>query len=131
MRNLALGVLLTLLTIDGAAATPFGTIPMRETPPAPREAPKEAPKAARPRDAGKAASAQDQLAKRPRKGGPPNICERELERASKKYKVPLQILYAVGLTESGYGGVLPTPPPYLERSPARPAVQRGLEQPPR
>lgn len=40
------------------------------------------------------------------RGGPKNICERELERAAAKYEVPLPILYAVGLTESGYGGFL-------------------------
>ncbi|EEX59880.1 lytic transglycosylase catalytic, partial [Brucella abortus bv. 2 str. 86/8/59] len=30
-----------------------------------------------------------------------NICEREMHRASARYGVPLGILYAVGLTETG------------------------------
>ncbi len=30
-----------------------------------------------------------------------NICEREMHRASARYDVPLGILYAVGLTETG------------------------------
>jgi len=47
-------------------------------------------------------------------GGPPNICERELARASQKYNIPLQILYAVGLTESGYNGSLQPYTLYIE-----------------
>jgi soluble lytic murein transglycosylase-like protein len=35
-----------------------------------------------------------------------NICEREMARASVKYSVPLGILYAVGLTETGRKGSL-------------------------
>ena len=35
-----------------------------------------------------------------------NVCEREMTRASKKYNVPLGILYAVGLTETGVKGSL-------------------------
>lgn len=34
---------------------------------------------------------------------PQGICERELARAAAKYQIPLQILYAVALTESGTG----------------------------
>lgn len=34
---------------------------------------------------------------------PQGICERELARAAAKYEIPLQILYAVALTESGTG----------------------------
>ncbi|WP_454916016.1 lytic transglycosylase domain-containing protein [Xanthobacter sediminis] len=115
MRNLALGVLLTLLTADAAAAASFGTIPMREIPPAPREAPKDAAKEA-PNGATSqgAPGAASQPPKAIRKGGPPNICERELARASKKYNVPLQILYAVGLTESGYAGFLQPYTLYIE-----------------
>ncbi|WP_204333990.1 hypothetical protein, partial [Klebsiella pneumoniae] len=30
-----------------------------------------------------------------------NLCEREMHRASSKYDVPIGILYAVGLTETG------------------------------
>ena len=36
-----------------------------------------------------------------RKPVPQGICERELARAAAKYEIPLQILYAVALTESG------------------------------
>ncbi|MDQ0506654.1 lytic transglycosylase domain-containing protein [Xanthobacter agilis] len=118
-RNLALSVLLTLLTANAAGATSFGTIPMRETPLAPKEAPKDATRGA-PQpgsDAGKGAGARPsapRAAKPVRKGGPPNICERELARASKKYNVPLEILYAVGLTESGYDGFLQPYTLYIE-----------------
>lgn len=35
-----------------------------------------------------------------------NICEKEMERASAQYGVPLGILYAVGLTETGRKGSL-------------------------
>jgi soluble lytic murein transglycosylase-like protein len=35
-----------------------------------------------------------------------NICEREMARASKTYQVPLSMLYAVGLTETGRRGSL-------------------------
>jgi len=35
-----------------------------------------------------------------------NVCEREMALASKKYNVPLGILYAVGLTETGVKGSL-------------------------
>jgi len=34
------------------------------------------------------------------------ICEREMTRAAKKYQVPLAVLYAVGLTETGRRGSL-------------------------
>lgn len=47
-------------------------------------------------------------------GGPPNICERELARAAQKYDIPLPILYAVGLTESGYKGSLQPFTLYIE-----------------
>jgi soluble lytic murein transglycosylase-like protein len=35
-----------------------------------------------------------------------NVCEREMTRASKEYDVPLGVLYAVGLTETGNKGSL-------------------------
>jgi soluble lytic murein transglycosylase-like protein len=35
-----------------------------------------------------------------------NVCEREMARASKAYDVPLSMLYAVGLTETGRRGSL-------------------------
>ena len=35
-----------------------------------------------------------------------NLCEREMHRASGKYGIPLGILYAVGLTETGRRGAL-------------------------
>jgi soluble lytic murein transglycosylase-like protein len=35
-----------------------------------------------------------------------NICEREMARASRTYQVPLSMLYAVGLTETGHRGSL-------------------------
>jgi len=41
-----------------------------------------------------------------RKPVPEGICERELARAAAKYEIPLQILYAVALTESGTGSGL-------------------------
>ncbi|WP_395665016.1 transglycosylase SLT domain-containing protein [Methylocella sp.] len=34
------------------------------------------------------------------------LCEREMERAARRHNVPLAILYAVGLTETGRGGEL-------------------------
>lgn len=124
IRNLALSALLTLLTASGACATAFGTIPMRETPPVPKETQKEPPKdatkaPAKPVPPGTGAPTRAQKSppapsKGARKGGPPNICERELARASRKYNVPLQILYAVGLTESGYGGFLQPYTLYIE-----------------
>ncbi len=40
------------------------------------------------------------------KAEPSNICEREMSRAAKKYDVPLAVLYAVGLTETGQKGSL-------------------------
>ncbi len=36
----------------------------------------------------------------------PDLCEREMKQAAAKYKIPLGILYAVGLTETGIGGHL-------------------------
>jgi soluble lytic murein transglycosylase-like protein len=54
------------------------------------------------------------LAAKAAPGGPPNICERELARASAKYSIPLPILYAVGLTESGYNGSLQPYTLYME-----------------
>lgn len=41
-----------------------------------------------------------------RKPAAQGICERELARAAAKYQIPLQILYAVALTESGTGSGL-------------------------
>jgi soluble lytic murein transglycosylase-like protein len=35
-----------------------------------------------------------------------NICEREMQQASKRYDVPLGVLYAVGMTETGNKGSL-------------------------
>lgn len=40
------------------------------------------------------------------KAEPSNVCEREMTRAAKKYDVPLAVLYAVGLTETGQKGSL-------------------------
>jgi len=46
----------------------------------------------------------------PRQAGadpdPTNLCEREMSRAAAKYDVPLAVLYAVGLTETGRRGSL-------------------------
>ncbi len=36
----------------------------------------------------------------------PLVCEREMTRAAAKYGVPLGVLYAVGLTETGRRGTL-------------------------
>lgn len=36
----------------------------------------------------------------------PDVCEREMTRAAKTYGIPLGILFAVGLTETGIGGHL-------------------------
>ncbi len=36
----------------------------------------------------------------------PDLCEREMMQAAKKYNIPLGILFAVGLTETGIGGHL-------------------------
>jgi hypothetical protein len=35
-----------------------------------------------------------------------NLCERQMQRASTKYDIPIGILYAVGLTETGHKGSL-------------------------
>lgn len=45
-------------------------------------------------------------ASEPVKAEAANICEREMARAAKKYDVPLAVLYAVGLTETGKKGSL-------------------------
>ncbi len=37
---------------------------------------------------------------------PVNLCEREMTRAAAKYDVPLAVLYAVGMTETGRRGLL-------------------------
>jgi soluble lytic murein transglycosylase-like protein len=42
----------------------------------------------------------------PRAAGESNACEREMARAAEKYGVPLGMLYAVGLTETGRGDSL-------------------------
>lgn len=39
-------------------------------------------------------------------GAPANICEREMAQAAKTYDVPLALLYAVGMTETGQRGSL-------------------------
>jgi soluble lytic murein transglycosylase-like protein len=39
-------------------------------------------------------------------GGETLVCEREMAKAAKKYDVPLGVLYAVGLTETGHRGSL-------------------------
>ena len=36
----------------------------------------------------------------------PDLCEREMTQAARRYDIPLGILFAVGLTESGIGGHL-------------------------
>ena len=38
--------------------------------------------------------------------GAPNLCEREMTRAATRYDIPLGVLYAVGLTETGKRGSL-------------------------
>lgn len=81
------------------------------------DAPKAAlPKAALPKAAsGKAAapkSAASPSAAAPKREQ--NVCERELARAAGKYDIPLQILYAVGLTESGVNGRLEPLMLYIE-----------------
>ncbi len=38
--------------------------------------------------------------------GVDNLCEREIAGAARKYDIPLAVFYAVGLTETGRGGVL-------------------------
>ncbi len=42
----------------------------------------------------------------PAQAEPSNICEREMNQAAHKYDVPLAVLYAVGLTETGQKGSL-------------------------
>ena len=37
---------------------------------------------------------------------PPNVCEREMTRAAEQYGIPLGVLYAVGMTETGRRGSL-------------------------
>lgn len=49
-----------------------------------------------------------------------NVCERELVRASAMHNVPLGMLYAVGLSESGRGGSLQ---PYALNIDGRPAFE--------
>jgi len=40
------------------------------------------------------------------RGPAAGVCEREIARAAERYDVPIPILYAVGLTETGYKGSL-------------------------
>jgi len=42
----------------------------------------------------------------PAKSVEPNLCEREMAAAASKYQIPLGVLYAVGLTETGINGNL-------------------------
>lgn len=42
----------------------------------------------------------------PARSDPANLCEREMTRAARKYEVPLAVLYAVGMTETGRKGSL-------------------------
>jgi soluble lytic murein transglycosylase-like protein len=42
----------------------------------------------------------------PVRAGRANVCEREMSLAAKRYDVPLAVLYAVGLTETGQRGSL-------------------------
>lgn len=42
----------------------------------------------------------------PARSDPANLCEREMTRAATKYEVPLAVLYAVGMTETGRRGSL-------------------------
>lgn len=42
----------------------------------------------------------------PALGAGANVCERELVRAAARHQVPLSMLYAVGMTESGRSGAL-------------------------
>jgi soluble lytic murein transglycosylase-like protein len=53
------------------------------------------------------------------------ICEREMARASKAYQVPLSMLYAVGLTETGHRGSLQ---PYAMNIEGRAFFGADLEQ---
>ncbi|WP_374252090.1 transglycosylase SLT domain-containing protein [Xanthobacter sp.] len=87
-----------------APPTPARPIWGERRPPEPRQA---APQKAEP-----APSVSGQATASPprkdagRKPVPHGICERELARAAAKYQIPLQILYAVALTESGTGSGL-------------------------
>jgi soluble lytic murein transglycosylase-like protein len=56
-------------------------------------------------------------------GADANLCEREMVRASEKYGVPLNIFYAVGLTETGRKGSLQ---PYALNIDGRPAYGASL-----
>jgi soluble lytic murein transglycosylase-like protein len=54
-----------------------------------------------------------------------HVCEREMARASKAYEVPLSMLYAVGLTETGRRGSLQ---PYAMNIEGRPFFGADLAQ---
>jgi soluble lytic murein transglycosylase-like protein len=54
-----------------------------------------------------------------------NVCEREMARASKAYQVPISMLYAVGLTETGHRGSLQ---PYAMNIEGRPFFGADLDQ---
>ncbi len=51
-----------------------------------------------------AVSASSSVSAAPPQTVQPNACEKELARAAAKYQIPLPILYAVGLTETGVKG---------------------------
>lgn len=79
------------------AAAPLGTIaraPVKPAQPASLAHPAQPASAARPGKAKRNAASTS------------NVCERELARASAVYNIPLPVLYAVGLQESGINGHL-------------------------
>lgn len=85
-------------------AAPAGSQPASPSPGRPPAAPPAAAAPGAPAQAAPAkAGSSGQPAEAARKPGPQGICERELARAAEKYQIPLQILYAVALTESGTG----------------------------
>ncbi|OYY86586.1 MAG: hypothetical protein B7Y61_06275, partial [Rhizobiales bacterium 35-66-30] len=94
------------------AAAPLGTIPRAPAKPA-----QPASRANSVQPASLANSAQPVPVARPNSAARPgkpkrnaastsNVCERELARASALYNIPLPVLYAVGLQESGINGHL-------------------------
>lgn len=91
-------------------AAPTGSQPASLSPGRPLPHPATPPATAAPGTPAQAASARGEssaaAAGAARKPRPPGICERELARAAEKYEIPLQILYAVALTESGTGSGL-------------------------
>ncbi|OYZ95812.1 MAG: hypothetical protein B7X99_14845 [Rhizobiales bacterium 17-65-6] len=91
------------------AAAPFGTIaraPAKPAQPAKPTQPASLAKLAQPVPVARPSSAARPGKPKRNAASTSNVCERELARASAVYNIPLPVLYAVGLQESGINGHL-------------------------